>query len=66
MQQSQSHLQEIQQQWQSTQTQLHQAHTAWEHCQNIIKGMKSSKFWKLRQAWFQLKKAFISPREIQL
>lgn len=62
LQQAQSHLQEIQQQWQITQTQLQQAHTAWEDCQNIIKGMESSKFWKIRQVWFQLKKAFISSR----
>ncbi|PMB44075.1 methyltransferase [Fischerella thermalis CCMEE 5330] len=62
LQQAQSHLQEIQQQWQIIQTQLQQAHTAWEDCQNIIKGMESSKFWKLRQAWFQFKKAFISSR----
>ncbi|BAZ68733.1 MAG: class I SAM-dependent methyltransferase [Pelatocladus maniniholoensis HA4357-MV3] len=65
LEQSQSQLQEIQQQWQNTQTQLHQAHTAWEHCQNIIKAMESSKFWKLRQAWFKLKKAFILQRGSQ-
>ncbi|WP_016871900.1 methyltransferase domain-containing protein [Fischerella thermalis] len=62
LQQAQSNLQEIQQQWQIIQTQLQQAHTAWEDCQNIIKGMESSKFWKIRQVWFQLKKAFISSR----
>ncbi|RAM51849.1 MAG: methyltransferase [Hapalosiphonaceae cyanobacterium JJU2] len=65
LQQSQSQLQEIQQQWENTQTQLRQAHTAWEYCQNIIKAMESSKFWKLRQTWFQIKKPFILQKETQ-
>ncbi len=64
LQQSQSQLQEIQQQWENTQTQLHQAHTAWEYCQNIIKAMESSKFWKLRQTWFQIKKLLFCKRKL--
>jgi queuine/archaeosine tRNA-ribosyltransferase len=29
-----------------------------ELLQEIIRSMKSNKFWKLRKAWFQLKKVF--------
>lgn len=56
MTRSQSQLQQIQLLWEETQTKLQQAHAGWEHCQNMIKVMESSKFWKLRQAWFRLKR----------
>jgi len=55
MKRSQCQLQQIQLLWSETQTKLQQAHAGWEHCQNMIKAIESSKFWKLRQAWFQLK-----------
>jgi 2-polyprenyl-3-methyl-5-hydroxy-6-metoxy-1,4-benzoquinol methylase/predicted nucleic acid-binding Zn-ribbon protein len=55
LQQEQIHQEQIQQQWQDSQIKLQQAHAGWEHCQQIIQAMETSKFWKLRQAWFQLK-----------
>ncbi len=63
MKRSQCQLQQIQLLWSETQTKLQQAHTGWEHCQNIIKAMESSKFWKLRQAWFQLKQTVGFPAD---
>ncbi|MBR8834993.1 MAG: class I SAM-dependent methyltransferase [Stigonema ocellatum SAG 48.90 = DSM 106950] len=56
MKRSQCQLQQIEMLWSETQTKLQQAHAGWEHCQNMIKAMESSKFWKLRQAWFKLKR----------
>lgn len=53
--QQKNQLQQIQQQWEDNQTQLQQAHGGWEHCQQIIKAMETSKFWKLREAWFKFK-----------
>lgn len=55
LQQEQTQLQQIQQQWEDSQIKLQQAHAGWEHCQQIIKAMETSKFWKLRKAWFQIK-----------
>ncbi len=55
LEQEQIQLQQIQQQWEDSQIKLQQAHAGWEHCQEIIKAMETSKFWKLRQIWFQLK-----------
>ena len=55
LQQEQIQLQQIQQQWEDNQIKLQQAHAGWEHCQQIIQAMETSKFWKLRQAWFQFK-----------
>ncbi|MBO3463324.1 methyltransferase domain-containing protein [Aetokthonos hydrillicola Thurmond2011] len=55
--QIQCQIQQTQTEWQETQTKLQQAHQGWESCQNIIKAMESSKFWKLRQAWFRLKRS---------
>ena len=54
-QQQKIQLQQIQQQWEDSQIKLKQAHAGWEHCQQIIKAMETSKFWKLRQTWFQIK-----------
>lgn len=53
--QQKNQLQQIQQQWEDNQIQLQQAHGGWEHCQQIIKAMETSKFWKLREAWFKFK-----------
>ncbi len=55
LQQEQIQLQQIQQQWEDNQIKLQQAHAGWEHCQQIIQAMETSKFWKLRQSWFQFK-----------
>ena len=53
--QEQIQLQQLQQQWEDSQIKLQQAHSGWEHCQRIIQAMETSKFWKLRQIWFQIK-----------
>ncbi|MBE9215522.1 class I SAM-dependent methyltransferase [Plectonema cf. radiosum LEGE 06105] len=60
---TQNQLQQIQQQWEESQIKLQQAHSGWEHCQQIIKAMETSKFWKLRQSWFQIKHFFGLKRE---
>jgi len=53
---SQSQLQQTQVELKHSQSQLQQAHKGWEICQNIIKAMESSKFWKMRRTWFRLKR----------
>ncbi|MCJ8280171.1 MAG: methyltransferase, partial [Rivularia sp. ALOHA_DT_140] len=55
LEQEKNQLQQIQQQWEDNQVKLQQAHGGWEHCQQIIRAMETSKFWKLRGAWFKLK-----------
>lgn len=55
LEQEKNQLQQIQQQWKDNQIQLQQAHNGWEHCQQIIKAMESSKFWKLRGVWLKFK-----------
>lgn len=55
LEQDKNQLQQIQQQWKDNQIKLQQAHGGWEHCQQIIKAMETSKFWKLRGAWLKLK-----------
>lgn len=55
LEQEQIQLQQIQQQWEDSQIKLQQAHAGWEHSLQIIQAMETSKFWKLRQAWFQFK-----------
>ncbi|MBF2014654.1 MAG: methyltransferase domain-containing protein [Rivularia sp. T60_A2020_040] len=55
LKETQNQLQQIQQQWEDSQIKLQQAHSGWEHCQQIIKAMETSKFWKLRQRWFEIK-----------
>ena len=52
---SQSQLQQTQVAWECLQSQLQQMQAAWEHSQTIIRSMESSKFWKVRTAWFRLK-----------
>lgn len=59
LQQEQIQLQQIEQQWEDSQIKLQQAHSGWEHCHEIIKAMESSKFWKLRLVWFQLKNYWV-------
>ena len=56
--QQKNQLQQIQQRWEDNQIQLQQAHRGWEHCQQIIRAMETSKFWKLREAWFKFKHYF--------
>ena len=56
--QQKNQLQQIQQQWEDNQIQLQQAHGGWEYCQQIIRAMETSKFWKLREAWFKFKHYF--------
>ncbi|MEL6456743.1 MAG: methyltransferase domain-containing protein [Cyanobacteria bacterium J06621_15] len=55
LEQQQNQLQQIQQQWEDNQIKLQQAHGGWEHCQQIIRAMETSKFWKLRETWFKFK-----------
>ena len=55
LQQEYIQVDQIRQQWEDIQIKLQEAHTAWEHCQLIIQAMETSKFWKLRQAWFKFK-----------
>ncbi|NBD16166.1 MAG: hypothetical protein GVY04_08455 [Cyanobacteria bacterium] len=43
------------QEWENAQFQLEKALQGWEETQNLVQAMKSSKFWKLRQLWFQIK-----------
>ena len=54
---TQAQLQQAQEGWEKTQAQLQQAQEGWKQAQNIITAMETSKFWKLRQAWFELKQA---------
>ncbi|MEA5600743.1 methyltransferase, partial [Nostoc sp. UHCC 0252] len=46
----------IYQQWQETQRLLQQAQSEWRQTQDMIQAMETSKFWKLRQIWFQFKR----------
>jgi SAM-dependent methyltransferase len=55
LQQTQSQLQQTQSQLQQTQSQLQQTQDDLERSHTTILAMESSKFWKLRKAWFQLK-----------
>ncbi|MBT9316768.1 class I SAM-dependent methyltransferase [Leptothoe spongobia] len=55
LQRTQTELQRMQTELQRTQTELQQAQKNWEHCQNVIEAMKSSKFWKIRQKWIAFK-----------
>lgn len=42
---------------QNNQVKLQQTQAQLQQAQDIITGMKSSKFWKLRERWFQIKRA---------
>nr|WP_044292481.1 class I SAM-dependent methyltransferase [Rivularia sp. PCC 7116] len=55
LEQQENQLQQVQQYWQDNQLKLQEAHAGWEHCQQIIKAMETSKFWKLRTAWLNFK-----------
>jgi len=55
LEQQKNQLQQVQQQWEDNQIKLQEAHGGWEHCQQIIKAMETSKFWKLRGAWLKFK-----------
>lgn len=64
LQQTQAELERSQFQVQDTQTELQRSQAQVQHTQAelvqsqaIISGMESSKFWKLRTAWFRLKQA---------
>ena len=46
----------VYQQWQETQRLLQQAQSEWRQTQDMIQAMETSKFWKLRQIWFQFKR----------
>jgi len=46
----------IYQEWQETQRLLQQAQAEWRQTHDIIQAMEISKFWKLRQIWFQFKR----------
>ncbi|MEO1427505.1 MAG: class I SAM-dependent methyltransferase [Cyanobacteria bacterium J06633_8] len=55
LQQEQIQLQHVQHEWEDNQIKLQQAHAGWEHCQQIIKTMETSKFWKLRRFWLKFR-----------
>jgi peptidoglycan hydrolase CwlO-like protein len=52
---SQTHLQDTQAQLQCSQTHLQDTQAQLQCSRERIKAMESSKFWKLRKAWFKLK-----------
>ena len=54
--QSQTQLHQTQTELGQSQTQLHQFKFKWQQAQTTITAMESSKFWKLRKTWFQLKR----------
>jgi glycosyltransferase involved in cell wall biosynthesis len=60
-QQTQSQLQQIQVQLERSQSQLQHTQEELERSQTLILAMESSKFWKLRSAWFKLKRAIGIP-----
>ncbi|MCW5314788.1 hypothetical protein GTQ43_13530 [Nostoc sp. KVJ3] len=55
LQQTQSQLQQTQSQLQQTQSQLQQTQSQLQQTEQRIAAMESSKFWKMRQAWFRIK-----------
>lgn len=61
LQQAQSQLQQTQGELQQTQSQLQQTQDELERSQTLILAMESSKFWKLRSAWFKLRQAIGIP-----
>jgi FkbM family methyltransferase len=56
LQQTQSELQQSQAEVQQLRTELQKARMEVQQSQNEITAMKSSKFWKLRSTWFQVKR----------
>jgi len=57
LQQTQAQLEQTQAQLEQTQAQLEQTQAQLEQEQETITTISSSKFWKLRTAWFKLKRA---------
>jgi glycosyltransferase involved in cell wall biosynthesis len=55
LQQTQSQLQQTQSQLQQTQSQLQQTQSQLQKTEEAIAAMETSKFWKARQVWFQIK-----------
>ena len=51
----QTHLKRVQSQLQYTQAELQQTQAELQQTQAVIKAMQTSKFWKLRKAWFKFK-----------
>jgi MoaA/NifB/PqqE/SkfB family radical SAM enzyme len=58
LQEAQTQLQEAQTHLQQTQTQLQETQTELEMSRTLVEAMRSSKFWKLRDRWLQLKQVF--------
>jgi len=63
LQQTQAQFQETQTQLQQTQTQFQETQTQLQETQTRIEAMESSKFWKLRRAWFKVKKRLGLPAD---
>lgn len=57
LEQSQTSLQQTQSKWEQSQFQLQQTKTDLQNILETIEAMKSSKFWKLRQVWFSIKRS---------
>jgi ubiquinone/menaquinone biosynthesis C-methylase UbiE len=55
LEQSQSKFQLFYQQLENALRQVYLAQNGWERSLRIVTAMESSKFWKLRQAWFKIK-----------
>ena len=55
LEQTHSQLEQTQSQLEQTQSQLEQTQIELKQTYSQIEGMKSSKFWKMREKWFQLK-----------
>lgn len=56
LQQAQSELDRAHSEFQKTRSELERSHSKLERSQNIIAAMETSKFWKLRIAWFWFKR----------
>jgi hypothetical protein len=57
LEQAHTKLQQMEAEIKRSQVQLHQAQEGWERSQQMIVAMESSKFWQMRQAWFQIKQS---------
>ncbi len=55
LQKTQAELQKTQAELQGTQTELQNVQTSFHQSQNEVEAMKTSKFWKIRRAWFSVK-----------
>ncbi|MGQ4649222.1 glycosyltransferase [Lyngbya aestuarii] len=63
---SQAQLQQTQGELANSQAQLQQTQGELAHSQMWITAIESSKFWKLRTAWFQLRRVFGLPEDVSL